>query len=40
MSLWRLWVIVPSMMRRWGMLLGSWTRDEGEGGVGEEERNG
>lgn len=40
MSLWRLWVIVPSMTRRWRMSLGLWTRDEGEGGVGREGRNG
>lgn len=44
MSLWRLWVIVPSVMRRWrvsSLLLESRTKDEEEeGGMGGEGRKG
>ena len=43
MSLWRLWVIVPSVMRRWRVssLLESRTKDEEEeGGMGGEGRKG
>lgn len=41
MSLWRLWVIVPSVMRRWELpLLVSRPRDEEEGGMGRGGRKG